>query len=416
MRKRFNTLAEYLLLFAILLTGSVLRVEEIQDRARAFTRPIEFDFVRWTLQAVWGKWEQLSVGGAAFLPQENRNQVMLDYLQRVDATRQAQNALQEALADPLNPPSEEEIGDLRAHLNALQTQRDARTPWAESVLETQVGEALSKVGLTLGGQPLPPVLFHFTLPPQALIISPRQVIRQEADISIDPNVSPQAVNNLEAQVSQALDVSALVVGIGGVGVYPTMVLESSDINWLCEVVSHEWTHNYLNWHPLGALYGITPEMRIINETTATLSGKALGRMVVEAHYPQYLPPPPAPNPPQTETPPQPPSFDFQHEMHHTRIMTDKLLAAGEITRAEWYLEVRRRYFWEHGYHLRKLNQAYFAFHGAYADAPAGAAGEDPVGAAVRALWEKSPNVGDFVRRMAWVWSYDRLQKILATGG
>lgn len=409
MRKRFNPLAGYLLLFAILLTGSVLRADKIQDRVRAFTRPIEFDFVRWTLQAVWVKWEQLSVGGAAFLPQENRSQVVLDYLQRMEAARQAQNALQETLSDPLNPPSEGKIRDLRAHLNALQTQRDARAPWAESVLETQVGEALSKVGLTLGGQPLPPVLFHFTQPPQALIISPRQVIRQEADISIDPDLSPEAVNHLEAQVSQTLDVSALVVRIGGIGVYPTMVLESSDINWLCEVVSHEWTHNYLNWHPLGALYATTPEMRIINETTATLSGKALGRMVVAAHYPPPPQPPPA-------TPQQPPSFDFQHEMHHTRIMTDKLLATGEITRAEWYMEVRRRYFWEHGYHLRKLNQAYFAFHGAYADAPAGAAGEDPVGAAVRTLRKKYPNVGDFVRRMAWVWSYDRLQKILTTGG
>ena len=45
--------------------------------------------------------------------------------------------------------------------------------------------------------------------------------------------------------------------------------------------------------------------------------------------------------------------------------------------------------------MRKLNQAYFAFYGAYADQPGGAAGEDPVGPAVRALRERSQGLADF---------------------
>ena len=49
------------------------------------------------------------------------------------------------------------------------------------------------------------------------------------------------------------------------------------------------------------------------------------------------------------------------------------------------MEQRRQLFVENGYYIRKLNQAYFAFYGAYADVPGGAAGEDPVGPAVRAL-------------------------------
>ncbi|MEJ2709259.1 MAG: hypothetical protein P8074_16740 [Anaerolineales bacterium] len=74
------------------------------------------------------------------------------------------------------------------------------------------------------------------------------------------------------------------------------------------------------------------------------------------------------------------------------------------------MEQRRIFFWEHGYHIRKLNQAYFAFYGAYADQPGGAAGEDPVGAAVRDLRVQSPNLSDFLNRISWMWKFQQLQQ------
>lgn len=69
-------------------------------------------------------------------------------------------------------------------------------------------------------------------------------------------------------------------------------------------------------------------------------------------------------------------------------------------------------FNQQGYDLRRLNQAYFAFHGAYADEPGGAAGADPVGAAVRRLWELSQSPAAFLRRMARMNSFDDLQRAL----
>ena len=74
------------------------------------------------------------------------------------------------------------------------------------------------------------------------------------------------------------------------------------------------------------------------------------------------------------------------------------------------MEARRRVFVENGYILRKLNQAYFAFYGAYADVPGGAAGEDPVGPAVRALRAQSDSLADFVNRIAWMTSFEQLQQ------
>jgi len=95
-------------------------------------------------------------------------------------------------------------------------------------------------------------------------------------------------------------------------------------------------------------------------------------------------------------------------MHTTRVTVDALLADGKVDEAEAYMETRRRLFWNNGYLIRRLNQAYFAFHGAYADSPGGAAGEDPVGPAVRALRANSPNLAAFVNRISWMTSFDQL--------
>jgi hypothetical protein len=98
-------------------------------------------------------------------------------------------------------------------------------------------------------------------------------------------------------------------------------------------------------------------------------------------------------------------------MHETRVNVDALLAEGRIEDAEAYMEVRRQFFWENGYRIRKLNQAFFAFHGAYADTPGGAAGaEDPIGPAVRALREQSDSLAAFINKISWMWTFEQLQK------
>jgi hypothetical protein len=56
-----------------------------------------------------------------------------------------------------------------------------------------------------------------------------------------------------------------------------------------------------------------------------------------------------------------------------------------------------------------LNQAYFAFYGAYADQPGGAAGADPVGEAVRLLRAMSPSLEEFINRIAWMWNFNQLK-------
>jgi hypothetical protein len=100
-------------------------------------------------------------------------------------------------------------------------------------------------------------------------------------------------------------------------------------------------------------------------------------------------------------------------MHTTRIHVDELLLEGKVDEAEAYMEARRQVFWDNGYLIRKLNQAYFAFYGAYADSPGGAAGEDPVGPAVRLLREQSSSLAEFLKTMAGMSTFSELQKAVS---
>ena len=246
------------------------------------------------------------------------------------------------------------------------------TPLAESILQAQISNVIASMGLTAGGQPVPPVWYHGTPLPLALVISPRGFIHSDADISLKADMNIDQMETLEEQISQDLNVSALVVPVGGIGVYPTMVMRTSDLNWLASTISHEWTHNYLTLRPLGLSYDISPELRTMNETTANISGIEIGAEVIRRYYPEFAPPPAVEDATSENSSNKPvviakPQFSFNSQMHTIRVRVDQLLTEGKIAEAENYMDDSRRIFLDHGYVVRKINQAYFAFYGAYAD-------------------------------------------------
>jgi hypothetical protein len=113
-------------------------------------------------------------------------------------------------------------------------------------------------------------------------------------------------------------------------------------------------------------------------------------------------------------PDEPPSgqFDFGREMRITRLRADELLAEHKIEEAEAYMEARRLLLVEQGYKLRKLNQAYFAFHGSYATSPSAA---NPIGGQLEWLRGQSPTLRDYVRRVSSFASYEDLLALLPSG-
>jgi hypothetical protein len=408
--KRWLKIILIVVVFSFLLAFSNYPPGDELQRIRAFSRDREFDYIGWTLDAIGTKLGQSALAATETTSPGEQRQLVLDYIELIARIDQLERHLNEIYSDPEVIDPEQASALVRQQLHDLETERDRLGPIAESILQSQISEVVADLGLTVGGQPVPPVLYHSTPLPTALIVSPRDEIIQEHNISLEPDINVDERTILEDKVDEALDVSSLIVNVGGIGVYPTMVLETSNLNFLVEVVSHEWIHNFLSLRPLGLNYFSSPELRTMNETAAAIAGKVIGLAVVERFYPELLPPPP---PPEAEIepgePPPPPVFDFREEMRITRETADQMLADGDIEGAEEYMEARRQVFWEHGYRLRKLNQAYFAFHGAYADQPGGAAGDDPVGDAVRRLFDDSPSLVAFLKRIAWMTSFEQLQ-------
>jgi hypothetical protein len=95
-------------------------------------------------------------------------------------------------------------------------------------------------------------------------------------------------------------------------------------------------------------------------------------------------------------------------MNETRVTVDSLLAQGKIEEAERYMEQQRRLFVAHGYRIRKLNQAYFAFYGGYQSPGAGAGGADPIGPAITEIRQRSPSLRAWLETMRAITSRAQL--------
>ena len=424
--ERVFELTLYGLLCAFLIVSSAPRPGTDLDRARAFTRSVEFNYDTWTLDATWIKLTQSALGLPGYLERGSNAQAVMEYLRITTSILGAENRLQILYADPGITDKDAATWRIRAQLDELRARQRQLAPLAESVVQNQVALVLAENGLTLGGQPTPPVMYHVSPLPMNLIISPRGRIEQTNAISLRPDLTVDHQIQIEDDVAAALDVSTLIVPVGGIGTYPTMVMQTDYFTWQIGTVVHEWTHNFLTLRPLGMLYGDTPELRTMNETTASIVENEIGPLVLVRFYPQLVSAFSHPGavswnifaplhlPLFSEKMGgggrnDPPPFDFRAEMHTTRVRVDELLADGKIEEAEAYMEQRRQFFWDNGYAIRKLNQAYFAFYGAYADVPGGAAGEDPVGPAVRALREQSESLADFLNTISWMTSFEELQ-------
>lgn len=418
--QRAINLAATLVLFLYALGGAnPLPPGTLAARVHQHTRYIEFDHAAWMLDAMNVKISQAALNTPHYFDEAARHQIVLDYLRLMDQILQAEARLDAIYASPsIVDPRAASVG-LRAELADLHARQERLAPLAEAVLEEQVSLVLNDLGLAVGGQPMPPVLFHISPLPWHLVISPRDRIAREVAVSLIPDLTVDQQAALEAQIDADLDVSSLVVPVGGIGAYPTMIMRTTSLAWLSDVIAHEWIHNWLEFYPLGVNYDRSPELRTMNETTASIAGNEIGRLVLERFYPELLAEYASDSNVRLEGSPfwpqgvPRPRFDFQAEMHATRVHVDELLAEGRIEEAETYMEERRQIFWLNGYPIRKLNQAYFAFYGAYADTPGGAAGEDPVGPAVRALRQQSGSLTEFLRTIARMDSFDDLQAAVA---
>ncbi len=308
------------------------------------------------------------------------------------------------------PAAAGKVGALSAQLSPLPSEIDALRPRVELLIQGQMGAALRSagVGYRLGALDLsfPPLFFRFEDLPKLLVVSPRAHIDRTATVLLNPALTPEDAERLEASLSDR-QYSVLVTQIGGLGVYPSMVPDSSDVRGTLRTVAHEWTHQSLSLRPLGWRYAFGAEkdsrMVTINETVAEMVGREIGDAVYHRYY--GGPPPEQARAPQQED-------RFRGTMRETRVRVDGLLAQGKVGEAESYMESSRLELARQGYYVRKLNQAYFAFYGSYADEPsmAGRVGEN-IGRRIHALRERSASLGDFLWRSSGAGRYDEFLRV-----
>jgi hypothetical protein len=315
---------------------------------------------------------------------------LLDWEAR--AVGQHLGSIWQALSGRQPPADQDDVETLLRYFRSTPSTRVDQRRGAEAAIQRLVTDALSDEGLASPlpgtGVPalFPPVSFAFTEPPAVLIVSPRERIEVSQYVLLEPSMRLDEIEQLERSVAER-GWSSLVTPIGGLATYPSMVLEGGDAESTLAAVAHEWVHAYFFFQPLGRGYWSDQELRTINETAAELAGRELGRHLALR---LGLPPRP-PLPPRTS--------DFNRLMRQTRLEVDRLLVEHQVEQAEQLMEQRRLELNRLGYAIRRLNQAYFAFHGSYAEGPAGSS---PVAGQIRRLRERSAGLGDFLRAVATV--------------
>ena len=295
-----------------------------------------------------------------------------------------------------------DIPSLEAQLDELEVQSDKIQRQTEEIVSRQIALAAANVGIYNPADSywslrfnFPPVELRLTAPPQVLVVSPLDKIEEIDTVTLQPDTSLEEDIALENAV-QALGVSALVVDIGGIATYPSFVNNVYGIQTAISIASEEWFHQYMFFRPLGFRYALN-ELGIIrnqdivtmNETLAGIVSGEISQRVYQRFYPGVVQ---ASSPVSAQA-----AFDFNAEMRLTRQTVDALLDEGKVDEAEQYMDQRRQFFADHGYYIRKLNQAYFAFYGTYADVPAY---ENPIGTDMQKLRGKSPTLAAFVQEVS----------------
>lgn len=390
-------LAAYLSLLAALaaaaVTGGVLLFRDLSsgDPIDAVANRNAYDVLGWELRYLPQKWlyKLATTFDSARSPAEEDTLIRRYF---------------ELAADIRTLEREGTDGD---RLARVRRQRDAIENDVEETLEDRISDLLRDQGFAMS-PPLfsdidlffPPLDFELDRPPKVLAVSPRDRIELDRSYLLAPDLAPEEVTAVESETEET-GVSALVVNTSGVATYPSVIPELVPYDDLVETAIHEWLHQYLAFYPLGRNYFRGGETRTLNETVANLAGRELADLFVQ-RYGSPAPPSPPADPPG--------DFDFRAEMRALRLRVEKLLAHGRVAAAERLMDEKRDEFEANGVYIRRINQAYFAFYGSYADTPSSI---DPIGPKLQRLRDRAGSVAEFVRLARGLTGEADLDRLLA---
>ena len=300
--------------------------------------------------------------------------------------------------------SKQQISASHDYLNELLGERGGLRGRAEEAIESELSAVVLEEGLGVRwGLVFPPVDIRFEEPPTILVTSPRDRIQLLEAVLLSPDLPVLERDRLERAILEEYNVVALIDNLVGLSTYPSIVSDLYTLRFVLQTAAHEWLHSYLFFRPLGRNLRRSEEMFTLNETAAGLAGRELGDTVfarmggdLSISASRYVS--------GEERDPV-----FTREMRKTRLGVDELLAEGKVEEAEEYIKERWWRLRLGGYGLRKLNQAYFAFRGRYAEGPGSVS---PIGDEIKEMRELLPSVGAFVKTVSGVSSYGEFVELL----
>ena len=368
-----------------------------------------FSLVEWEIANFPKKWvhQVANLFPGAKPSREERLEIVDEYLQLVRRVIKEERRIEGAenarsFRGTASAAKQEEISD--EYLRELIGRRDALRPEAEEAVEAEISAALDGLGLESRiGVIWPPVDIRLGEPPTLLVVSPRNEIDMIGAVFLDPDIEPFERDEIERQVFDDVDHAAYVDNISGLASFPNMVSDVYSRRHVLRTAAHEWMHSYWFFHPFGRNYFASDEMTTLNETAATIVGNEIGDTVFERMGGDL-----SENARQYEAADRV-DKNFTKFMRDTRLEAEHLLSEGSIEEAEEYMRKRQ---WElrlRGYYIRKLNQAYFAFRGRYADSPASLS---PAGDKMEELRSYMTDVGEFIRIISDVSNPEEFEALL----
>lgn len=383
-----------------------------------------FNLLGFELQNFPDKW--LNLVYAAVTPWDNSNHAAskgeIDrFIEIAAQLSSAKSTLDQAVAanDSNAIQSEETL------VQSLTAQRNEIRDKVEERLEAEISKQVIKLDLHQSGKFIwPPIDFRFEEPPSVIVTSPRHTIRLGEIRLVVPHIPEDEKQRIEREIVENANLSAAVLRTGGLATYPNIIPYNLKLLPMLEVAAHEWLHAYLLFQPLGRAYWQNSDMTSLNETLADIAGDEIGRLTyaeITGEDIQTSIPPPSVAAEQQQQQAEKEGdevdeemsgadqFDFRQFMYETRIRADELLQQGQIDAAEEYMETRRVELLQEGYYIRKINQAYFAFHGLYA---AGVASTSPLANQIWQLRQIAGDAGKLIKMLQTVNSWQDYLSLL----
>ncbi len=353
--------------------------------SEAAVAPHKYSLLRWEVDHFMDKWVHKFQDILPWNSEPSRKDRIAQAQEFFDLRAQIRELERDLPAEGDGPG----ISNIMERIEQLRQRRSDIQPDVEETMESEISAVLVQEGFSSRiGLIFPPVDTVYADSPGALIISPRDRIVQESSTLLKPGISDPERERLEDLIFREDGVSALIVSTGGVATFPSVVSASGTLHEALVTTAHEWLHHWFFFQPVGQHFWDNADMTTLNETAATIGGRIIGDRAFTAMTGEVVNREPSTGPPDAD------SFDFNEEMRETRLTAEGLLAEGKIEEAESYMEERRQFLDDNGYFVRKINQAFFAFHGSYAT---GAASVSPIGDQLEELRDGSESLEEFLK-------------------